>query len=225
MLQVDCGGLQLGLLHERAVWWPQQQVLLIADAHLGKAQSFRRLGVPVPQGTTPAALERLDRLLAATGAGHIVFLGDLVHSAQVHASATVEAVAAWRARRPALRLTLVRGNHDRAAGELPPDWHIEVLDGPLQFGGLRLVHEPEAQTAPRPQDGGGVAYTLAGHLHPGVVVPGRAHQRLRLPCFHFGPQAGVLPAFGEFTGLSVQPRRMGDRLFAVAPDRVWEVPG
>ena len=45
------------------------------------------------------------------------------------------------------------------------------------------------------------AYVLAGHLHPCVVLGGRAHQRLRLPCFHFGAQVGVLPAFGAFTGM------------------------
>ena len=39
---------------------------LVADAHIGKAQSFRRLGVPVPGGTTAATLQRLSRAVAAT---------------------------------------------------------------------------------------------------------------------------------------------------------------
>jgi metallophosphoesterase superfamily enzyme len=56
------------------------------------------------------------------------------------------------------------------------------------------------------------AYVLAGHLHPGVVLGGRAHDRLRLPCFHFGPRSGVLPAFGEFTGMHVVPAARRPRL-------------
>ena len=53
-------------------------------------------------------------------------------------------------------------------------------------------------------------------MHPGVVLAGRAGDRLRLPCFHFGPDVGVLPAFGPFTGLHVLPRRADTRVFAVA---------
>jgi hypothetical protein len=41
---------------------------------------------------------------------------------------------------------------------------------------------------------------------PALVVSGRGPDRLRLPCFHFGPAVGVLPAFGDFTGLHVMPR-------------------
>ena len=54
----------------------------------------------------------------------------------------------------------------------------------------------------------------------GVLLQGRARQRLRLPCFHFGAQGGVLPAFGAFTGLHLLPRAPGDRLFAVAEGEV-----
>jgi predicted AAA+ superfamily ATPase len=41
---------------------------------------------------------------------------------------------------------------------------------------------------------------------------GRGPGRLRLPCFHFGPAVGVLPAFGDFTGMHVMPRGPGDRV-------------
>jgi metallophosphoesterase superfamily enzyme len=68
------------------------------------------------------------------------------------------------------------------------------------------------------------AYVLAGHVHPAAVLGGRAQQRLRLPCFHFGPQVGVLPAFGAFTGMHVLPRGPGDRVFVVADDTVRALP-
>lgn len=38
-----------------------ERTLLIADAHFGKAVSFRRLGVPVPRGTTTETLDELSR--------------------------------------------------------------------------------------------------------------------------------------------------------------------
>ncbi|MEK8049952.1 ligase-associated DNA damage response endonuclease PdeM [Ideonella sp. DXS22W] len=205
------GGARLQLLPHKAAFDPDQSLLLVADAHLGKAVSFRRLGVPVPAGTTAQGLARLDAALAATGAREVVFLGDLLHSVRALAPATMAEVQAWRDRHPDLALTLVRGNHDAHAGDPPPGLRVTAVDGPLRRGPWALVHAPQAVAG---------AYALAGHVHPGVVLAGRGRQTLRLPCFHFGPQCGVLPAFGEFTGLHVLPRAPGDAVYAVADDRV-----
>ena len=211
------GAGHLLLLPHKAAFDPDLGLLLVADAHIGKAVSFRRLGVPVPAGSTSAALAQLDALLGTTGAHGIVFLGDFLHSARAHAAATMAAVAAWRQRHATLDLTLVRGNHDQHAGDPPTALGIRVLDGPLHIGPWALTHHPDAVAG---------RYTLAGHVHPGVVLGGRAgagggggargHDRLRLPCFHFGPQVGVLPAFGPFTGLHVLARGPADQVFAVA---------
>ncbi|HSW03055.1 ligase-associated DNA damage response endonuclease PdeM [Aquabacterium sp.] len=207
-------GAALQLWPQRAAFDAALGMLLIADAHLGKAQSFRRLGVPVPAGTTAEALARLDGLIAATGARHIVFLGDLLHSERALAPGTLAAFRAWRARHAAVTMTLVRGNHDERAGDPPADLQIAAVDGPLRLGPWALQHHPAPVAG---------AYALAGHVHPCVVLGGRAKDQLRLPCFHFGAQVGVLPAFGGFTGMHALPRQPGDRLFAVA-DTVVEVP-
>jgi uncharacterized protein len=61
---------------------------------------------------------------------------------------------------------------------------------------------------------------LAGHVHPAAVIGGRARDSLRLPCFHFGPQVGVLPAFGAFTGMHVMRRGTEDRVFVIAGEAV-----
>lgn len=58
---------RLQLWPQQAAFEPDLGLLLVADAHLGKAVSFRRLGVPVPEATTDEALTRLDALVAATG--------------------------------------------------------------------------------------------------------------------------------------------------------------
>ena len=216
MLGVQAGGEELVLLPDRAVWWPAERTLLVADAHVGKAVTFRSLGVPVPRGTTSATLAALDALLARWPARRIVFLGDFLHAAEAHAPATLGALALWRSRQAGLALTLVRGNHDDRAGDPPPRLGFEVVAEPLRVGGLALCHHP------RPH---GVAYALAGHLHPCVSLGGRAHDRLRLPCFHFGAAVGVLPAFGSFTGMHPIRRAPGDRVYVVADGEVAELPG
>jgi DNA ligase-associated metallophosphoesterase len=210
-VDIEVAGATLRLLPQRAAYLPAQQTLLIADAHIGKAQSFRRLGVPVPSGSTAEALASLSALLLATQAQRIVFLGDLLHSARSRAPAIAAAVARWREAHAHVELTLVRGNHDRHAGDPPAEWHVACVDEGLRLGPWALMHHPEPVAG---------AYVLAGHVHPAAVLGGRAHDRLRLPCFHFGPALGVLPAFGPFTGMHVLPRGPGDRVFVIAGDEV-----
>ena len=216
MCSLDLAGQRLDLLPQRAAYLPALRTLLVADAHIGKAVSFRRLGVPVPEATTAGTLARLTAAVQATGAEQVVFLGDLLHSAHAHAETTLAAVQQWRQAHAQLGLVLVRGNHDRHAGDPPGSWGVQGVAEPLRLGGLALMHHPRAVMG---------AYTLAGHLHPGLVLGGRAHDRLRLPCFHFGPQVGVLPAFGEFTGLHRVQREPGDRVFVIQGDAVHAVPG
>jgi len=207
-------GRVLWLLPERAAWLPEAGLLMVADVHFGKAASFRRLGVPVPEGTTEANLARLDALLARlVGVRELVFLGDFLHARSGRARATLQALQDWRKRHAALAMTLVRGNHDDRAGDPPPELDIAVVDEPWAHAGLALCHDPATA---RPEG----LYGLAGHLHP-VTRVGRGFDQVRLPCFHArGDGMLVLPAFGEFTGGALVHPRSGDTLYLVTGESV-----
>lgn len=213
-ISVQLAGVELWLLADKAIWWPEEQALLVADVHFGKAAAYRALGQPVPQGTTAANLQRLDALLHTYDCQRLIFLGDFLHARQSRTPQTLAALAEWRARHPALRLTLVRGNHDKHAGDPPATLDIEVVEEPLLLGPLALQHEPRPYPL-RP--------VLAGHLHPAYALRGRGRQRLRLPCFVLGGAVSLLPAFGSFTGaLTVEPQP-GERVFVVGDGGVWAV--
>ncbi|HJR67627.1 MAG TPA: ligase-associated DNA damage response endonuclease PdeM [Gemmatimonadaceae bacterium] len=213
-LRVDTCGEELVLLPERAVFWPRTETLLVADAHFGKAASFRAAGVPVPHGTTADALTRVDALLDRTSARRVVFLGDFLHAKEGRSPNTVRALAEWRSRCHAIAMTLVRGNHDRRAGDPPAEIAIDCVDAPLREEPFAFTHHPRAVPG---------AYVLAGHLHPAAVMTGPARQRERLPCFWLGAEIGVLPAFGDFTGVAEVSPAAGDRVFVIADESVFEV--
>ena len=223
MLRIRVAGAEVILHPSGAALVSAQQTLMVADAHFGKAVSFRRLGVPVPSGTTAETMDMLSAVLAETRAKRLVFLGDFLHSRQGRAAATLAALRQWRGEHRDLPITLVRGNHDQRAGDPPPELGIEVVDEPMMLGPFALCHHPR----PVPS-----AYVLAGHWHPCVSMSGRAFERLRLPCFWFGddtgalPQqaVGVLPAFGSFTGMHRIEPRAGDRIFPIADDVVRAIP-
>ncbi|HVR50148.1 MAG TPA: ligase-associated DNA damage response endonuclease PdeM [Pseudorhodoferax sp.] len=208
-------GEPLVLLPERALWWPARRTLLVADLHLGKAAAFRAAGQPVPAGTTRRNLARLDGLIAQHGAQALVVLGDFLHAEAARTPALLDALAAWRARHAALAITLVRGNHDRHAGDPPPDLGIAVVDEPLLLGPFACCHHPQPHAT---------HCVLAGHLHPVCVLQGPGRDRLRLPCFVEQAGQAWLPAFGEFTGGWRVDAAPGRRRHAIGEGRIWTLP-
>ena len=62
------------------------------------------------------------------------------------------------------------------------------------------------------------------HLHPAMTLHGRAHERQRLPCFCEVEGLMILPAFGAFTGTTVEGLPPGARCHAVGGGAVWADP-
>ena len=182
---VECrvSGERLFLLPEKAVYWPGGKTLFIADFHLGKAASFRSAGIPLPSGTTQENVERLGGALDKTGAAQVVFLGDFLHSAAGRTASTLQRFGEWRQARAKLELTLVRGNHDKRAGDPPEAWDMRCIEAGEQRGPFVLNHEPGASRG---------GYALAGHIHPAVRLSANGEASLKLPCFWFGTRYGVL---------------------------------
>ena len=204
------GGEEVLLLPEKALHWPGKKTLVVADIHFGKAASFRAQGVPVPRGTTSQNLDMLDALLARYETKRIVFLGDFLHARAAHASATLRAMLAWRERHPGLALTLVRGNHDRHAGDPAAALGIEMVDEPFTERPFSFCHHPDV-AAP--------GYALAGHVHPVYLLSSRVDS-VRLPCFVLGPARMILPSFGAFTGGHVVRPEADDAVFVSSGDAV-----
>jgi DNA ligase-associated metallophosphoesterase len=210
----EVAGEKLHLLAERAAFRERTRTLFVADPHFGKAASFRALGVAVPRGTTSENLRRLDTAIDRMNAERVVFLGDFLHAKEGRAPETLRVINEWRASRASIEMILGRGNHDARAGDPPRELNIKCVTGPLIESPFALAHHPARS------DHG---YVLAGHIHPGARLRGAGRQHAWLPCFWFGAGTGVLPAFGEFTGLADIDPQLGDRVWVVTEDSVVEV--
>lgn len=195
---------QLQLLGARAVWEPQHRSLLVADLHLGKAETFQAHGIPLPSDGDGATLNGLLDLAHRWQPRQVLVLGDLIHS-------RLGLTAELRAKLDALPellgcpLRLIGGNHDLGC------WIAGVSQEPSQaLGPWWLSHIPE----PRPG-----FLNLCGHLHP-VAVVGRGADRLRLPCFSYCQRQErlALPAFGRLTG--GHPCSQRERIWLVAEGAV-----
>jgi len=213
-VQLDWGGESLQLLPDKALFWQRKLTLIIADPHFGKSIAFRRESIPIPTGITADDLNRLDSLLSATKASRLIILGDVIHAKSSHGHPLSSKLKDWRLKHPELNILVVRGNHDRTAGDPPVSWDFQCVDEPFLDPPFEMRHHPIGKDEPAS------GYVLAGHLHPSVRLVGRAKESIRLPSFIFKEKMGLLPAFGGFTGTSLIRPSANDRVFVIAENSV-----
>jgi DNA ligase-associated metallophosphoesterase len=212
-LAVEVCSEQLLLSPERAVIWPVRSALIVADAHFGKDDVFRRAGIALPRGPAVDDLQRLSRLLEEYELERLIVLGDFLHAATRSGDAFLHAFALWRRAHSQLAIDVVAGTPDRRESRdkwsQAVRWHTQ----PLIEGPFVLAHEP------RPHPDG---YVLAGHIHPTVRLPD-GRRSLRVPVFWQRADALELPSFGFFTGGADVARAPGERIYAAGPEGVIEL--
>lgn len=201
----------LVLVPDRAIFWREEKLLIVADPHFGKAQIFRDGGIPLPRGTTTDDLKRLSWLIDHFHAHKLLFLGDLIHGRIANPSAFNRLVDSWRQRHKNVQLLLSSGNHDLRSGDLADQFRFDHVAAEIKLGAFVFTHKPRVDSS---------FYGFAGHLHPAVTMTGKGGLKETLPCFCFGLRAALLPAFGSFTGNQVIRPTPEDRIYIVAGDEV-----
>ncbi len=205
----DYKGLKLTLLPEKAVWIDSLSVLLIADLHFGKAAHFRKSGIPIPEKVHDQDYIQLKSLISRYSPEQVYFLGDLFHSSW---NEQWENLLLFLGQFPNSTFHLVVGNHDILPAEKYQDPKLQVHPNPIVIGSLLLSHEPSL-----PPEG---FINICGHIHPGIILKGRAKQKVRIPCFHFSNDILVLPSFGNFTGFALVELKKNDFIWGIAEGSV-----
>lgn len=178
-------GQTLSLLPQRAIFWREEKILIVADVHLGKAQTFQRAGLAVPGQVLQDDLDRLENLVRITVAQRLLVLGDFVHHRSGLTKFVCQQIERW-CRRLNVEVVVVLGNHDRPNRKLLANLPITLYEPAWFCGPFGFVHEAIA----------GEYFYFVGHLHPVINF----RQSLRLPVFAFYRTHCVLPAFSLFTG-------------------------
>jgi uncharacterized protein len=199
---------QLQLLPAKALFWPKEKLLIVADLHAGKAAHFRKHGIPVPSLVLEKDIERLNAIIETLKPKKLLFLGDFFHS---DANREIGIMHNWMEGKSGIEFHLVIGNHDKKSYSslqaLPFVFHEECLElGPFTFSHDR-VETP--------------LYNIYGHIHPAYLLKGKIDS-LRLPCFVFGQKYGILPSFGSFTGTSLISPIKEATIFLVSGESIFQ---
>ncbi len=211
-MNINIGGNLLELLPEKAVLIPSEKIMIIADLHLGKIEHFRAAGINLPLAAATQTENRLVDLIEKHHPSRVIFLGDLFHSVQNQSYNTFQDTLSLFKK---ITFDLVIGNHDIMDMEDYTNLGISVYEE-LFINELWLTHEPKEEI----KNG---YYNLAGHIHPGVTLKGKGRQKMTLPCFYFGINNGLLPAFGYFTGKAIIKIEKKSDIFAIAEDKIFRI--
>ena len=192
-----------------AAYWPEQEILLVADVHLGKISHFRKHGSAVPVKAITENFVRLDQIIKDFDPEHILFLGDLFHSSlNMEWEIFVEWVSSLDN-----QVHLIAGNHDIISPLRYEEIGIDIYSE-LKITDFLLTHHPVEHES---------LFNICGHVHPGFKIRGGGRQFLKLPCFYRSQNQMILPAFGEFTGNYFMEPEEGDRIFAITGKEVIPV--
>ena len=208
--EIEIAGVRLILLPEAAIYIPSRKELLIADLHLGKVEHFRKNGIGVPGEVSDKDIDTLQSLIATYIPRRVIFLGDLFHSSY---NSSWDRFIKMTTNFSDIDFHLIIGNHDI----LDNDKYASLIRSKeYKIGDIICTHEP--LTVPISE-----RYNLCGHIHPGVRLRGKGKQYLRLPCYFFGAQLGIMPAFGSFTGLYTVKPTKEDKVYVLAENIVSQV--
>jgi uncharacterized protein len=173
-------GRPLMALPSGALHWPDRQLLIVSDLHLGKSERLaRRGGSLLPPYETRETLTRLSDDLDCTRARSLISLGDSFDDLTAAESlddtdsmtlATLMAGRDW---------TWVEGNHDAGTFTLGGTHRAELTLGPIALRHIATRQTPE----------------ISGHYHPKARVGSTVRR-----CFLIDQHRIILPAYGAYTG-------------------------
>jgi DNA ligase-associated metallophosphoesterase len=186
MVPFSFAGEEMRLVQGRALFWPREQALLVADLHLEKASFFAAHGQMLPPYDSRETLERLALAVRETGARRVYALGDNFHDAKGAARLESHAAGMLAALTRALDWVWITGNHDTGNDEIAGG----TLAEEVAAGGVVLRHKAQGGES-RPE--------LSGHFHPRLTLSTRG-RRIARPCAVMSEQRLILPAFGTLTG-------------------------
>ncbi|HEY4064779.1 MAG TPA: ligase-associated DNA damage response endonuclease PdeM [Puia sp.] len=215
-------GQQLWLSPDRCIFWEEERSLIVSDLHFGKTGHFRKAGIAVPQSVYREDLQRLLSQVQYFQPRQLLVVGDLFHSRE---NKELDLFRKWRDDFPDLGIRLIRGNHDI----LREDWYeaagIVVSAGCYSQKAFAFVHDIMDIDDMKNCAGAERVYYFSGHIHPGIRIRGMGRQALQFPCFYFGEDYAVLPAFSRFTGtVSIDPVPESS-VFAILPPAGGETNG
>lgn len=179
------------ITNDRCLLLDDGPTAVIGDLHLGYESALEDEGMFIPRINTESVREDLDRLLGEYEPARVVLLGDIKHDFRRSSyQARDEVREIIRLVTDAAETIVIKGNHDNYLQNIIGSEQLTALDW-IDLGGYRLEHG-HVDSGRRP--------VIIGHEHPSVRIPGELSGGMKMQCFVYARQEGVIviPPFSPF---------------------------
>ena len=190
-----------------------EDVLVVADLHLGCEAALEQEGLSLPRVQTPKVEAYVRGLVESVSPSKVIVAGDLKHNFSRNLTQEWQDVSRFvRGLSDMAPLEVVKGNHDNfllsILGELGTPLVMETV-----VGGVRVVHGHAGRRTDAP--------TIIGHIHPSLVLKDGVNAGLKDRCFLYSERENmlVLPALSIVaSGLDVIRQTDSDRSSPLLPE-------
>lgn len=198
----------------KALYFPEEKILAIADLHIGYEESLNSQGIFVPRRQFEETMKDLKEVFEKVDVEEVVIVGDLKHEFGTISSQE------WIEVRKVLdfikenseKVILIKGNHDKILEPIAEREEVEIKEY-YKKNGICFVHGDKLVMECLDKD---VKMIVAGHRHPAVVLADN-YKTERYKCFLVGKFKGkkiiILPSFFPFVEGSEVSEIEDNRMF------------
>lgn len=188
---------------DRALFFPEQGILVIGDLHIGYDYMLRQSGILIPERQVKEIISGLKKIFSQINEKgekmkKIIFIGDIKHAFSYEFQERdefLEVMDFLKTQIPEKNIIFIKGNHDTI------DYTREKIMKPYYIeDSMAFVHGHQIFSEIYDSK---VKVIVSGHLHPSVILrekPGVKHEIYK--CFLEGKTKGktfiIVPSFLEF---------------------------
>jgi len=162
----------------------EENVLVVADMHLGVEASLEYEGLSIPRVQTKKIAGYMSRLIQSISPSKVVVAGDLKHNFSRNLIQEWQDVEKFVKDLSAkTSLEVVKGNHDNYLGYILREYGIP-LRREVTISGVRILHGHSGKLM------GGM--TIMGHIHPAIRLRDSIGASVKDPCFLYNKMRRLL---------------------------------
>ena len=159
-------------------------VLIVADMHLGCEAALEYEGMSLPRVQTKKIELYMDRMIRSIGPRRLIVAGDLKHNFSRNLVQEWQDVARFvKMLSGRASLDVIKGNHDNYLGAILSEYGVP-LHRELSVSGVRILHGHSGSPSDK--------MTIMGHIHPSIRLRDSVGASLKDQCFLYDDNRGIL---------------------------------
>jgi len=192
----------------------EENVLVVADMHLGVEAALEYEGLSIPRVQTKKIADYLAKVIQKVSPSKVIVAGDLKHNFSRNLIQEWHDIERFvKLLTGKIPLEVVKGNHDNYLGIILREYNVP-LKLETSISGIRILHGHSGKLDDR--------MTIIGHIHPSMRLRDSIGASVKDRCFLYDKarRTLVLPALSLVAyGTDVVSQSSADRMSPLLSDR------